>query len=88
MAGSLNDILPEPISEEAERILLDHMKRKMKNACGIAVWLLHAMEERFGPEARQVVKDRISHREVTPRPDPGDPEEERRTQGNHKVQRR
>ena len=34
MSGSLNEILPEPISPEAEEILLDHMKRKMKGACG------------------------------------------------------
>ena len=74
MPGSLNDVLPEPISEENERILLDILKRKMKNAAGMGVRLLHAMEERFGPEAREVVKDMAANREPTPRPDAGEPE--------------
>ena len=74
MKGSLNEILPEPVSPEAEEILLEHMKRKMKGAAGLAVRLLHAMEERFGPEAREVVKQMAEGREVTPRENPGDPE--------------
>ena len=74
MAGSLNDILPEPISEENERILLDLLKRKMKGASGMAVRLLHAMEERFGPEAREVVRDMARNREFVPRPNVGEPE--------------
>ena len=32
MPGSLTDILPEPISEEGQRILLDLLKRKMRRA--------------------------------------------------------
>lgn len=74
MLGSLNDILPEPISEENERVLLELLKRKMKGASGIAVQLLHAMEERFGPEAREVVRDMARNRKATPRPDAGEPE--------------
>ena len=74
MAGSLNDILPEPISEENERVLLDLLKRKMKSASGMAVRLLHAMEERFGPAAREVVHDMARDLEPTPRPDAGEPE--------------
>ena len=74
MPGSLNDILPEPISEENERILLELMKRKIKGAAGLGVQLLHAMEDRFGPEARQVVADMARSRVPTPRSDAGDPE--------------
>ena len=74
MPGSLNDILPEPISEENEKILLDMLKRKMKGAAGLAVRLLHAMEERFGPEAREVVREMAEHRKPTPRADVGEPE--------------
>ena len=74
MPGSLNDILPDPISQENEEILLDLIKRKMTGAAGLTVWLLHKMEERFGPEAREVVRDMIEHREATPRPDAGEPE--------------
>ena len=76
MPGSLNDILPEPISEENEKILLDLMKRKMKGAAGLAVRLLHAMEDRFGPEAREVVRDMAQNREVTPNPEAGDPQDD------------
>ncbi len=74
MPGSLNDILPEPISEENERILLDLLKQKMKGAAGLAVQLLHAMEERFGPEAREVVRDMARNTELAPRTDAGEPE--------------
>lgn len=74
MPGSLNDILPEPISEENERVLLDLLKRKMKSASGMAVRLLHAMEERFGPQAREVVRDMIRDYRPAPRQDAGDPE--------------
>jgi len=74
MPGSLNDILPEPIGEENEKILLDLLKRKMKGAAGLAVQLLHAMEERFGPEAREVVRDMAEHPKPTPRADAGEPE--------------
>ena len=74
MPGSLNDILPEPISEENERVLLDLLKRKMKGAAGFSVQLLNAMEERFGPEAREVVRDMAQQRRLTPRPDAGEPE--------------
>ena len=69
MAGSLNDILPEPISEENERFLLDLLKRKMKGASGMAVRLLHVMEERFGPEAREVVRDMARDLQPTLRTD-------------------
>ena len=64
MRGSLNDILPEPISEEDETVLLDHLKRKMRSAAGMSVLLLRAMEERFGPEAREVVRELAA--QVTP----------------------
>jgi len=96
MGGSLNDILPEPISEESERIILDMLKRKMKGAAGMAVRLLRAMEERFGPEAREVVKDMIAKRQPKPRPDAGDPQKdlhdfcerlERGCVGSHKWER-
>ena len=74
MSGSLNDILPEPISEENEKVLLDMLKRKMKGAAGLGVQLLRAMEERFGPEAREVVHDLAKSHRLTPRPDAGEPE--------------
>jgi len=74
MPGSLNDILPQPISEENEKVLLDLLKRKMKGAAELAVQLLHAMEGRFGPEAREVVREMTQQRRPTPRADTGEPE--------------
>ena len=56
MPGSLNDILPESLNPEAEEIVLELLKHKMKGGASLAVRLLRAMEERFGPEARQVVR--------------------------------
>ena len=74
MPGSLNDILPAPISEENERVILEMLRRKMRGGASLAVRLLHAMEKRFGPEARLVLQDMISDLQPTPRPDAGDPE--------------
>jgi len=74
MTGTLNDILPEPISEENEKILLDHLKQKMKSAASLTVLLLRAMEERFGAGVRETVRDLAKNRAPTPRTDAGEPE--------------
>ena len=78
MPGSLNDILPEPISEENERILLELIKNKLRGALGMSVRLLHAMEGRFGPEAREVVRDMARSYCPKPRPNPAEPQEDLR----------
>lgn len=57
MQGSLNDILPEPMSPENEAVILDLLRRKMAVSLGLAVDLLHAMEKRFGAEAREVLQE-------------------------------
>ena len=67
MLGGLNDILPEPISDANEKVLLELLKRKMKSASRVSVELLRAMEERFGPEAREVARDMISRQRPAPR---------------------
>lgn len=74
MSGSLNEILPEPISQESEKILEAHLKRKMTGALQLAVKLLHAMEKRFGPDAREVVRDMANPSTPAPRSDAGEPE--------------
>lgn len=74
VSGSLNDILPEPISEENERILLDLLKLKLRGAAELTVQLLQAMEERFGPEAREVVYEMARNYAVAPRSETGEPE--------------
>ncbi len=74
MPGNLNDILPEPVSAESEAILLDLLKRKVMASARLTVDLLHSMEARFGPEAREVVRDLARNRAVSPRPEAGAPE--------------
>ena len=76
MSSNLNEILPEPISEQNEKILEQHLKRKMESAIGFAVRLLHAMEERFGPEVREVVRDMARINKITPRPEAGEPKKD------------
>lgn len=56
MPVGLNELLPDPISEANERVVVELVKRKMKTAAAVGVRLLHAMEARFGPEAREVVR--------------------------------
>lgn len=73
MSGGLNEILAEPISEENERIVNDLVKRKMKGVASLSVRLLQAMEERFGPEAREVVRDMTANQKRKPREETGSP---------------
>jgi hypothetical protein len=68
MQGRLNDILPEPISDESENMILDLLRRKMAGGARLAVALLHAMEEKFGPEAREVMKEMVFSRKPHPEP--------------------
>jgi hypothetical protein len=74
MAGSLNEILPDPISEADEKILLDLLKRKITVMADIAVELLHAMEKNFGSRAREVVREIINQQEFEARQNAGKPE--------------
>ena len=78
MLGGLNDLLPEPISEANEKVLLELLKRKMKSASLVSVELLRAMEERFGPEAREVARDMVSGQRPAPRRKVGRLEEDLR----------
>lgn len=96
MSGLLNDVLPDPISADDERILLDLLRRKMMGSARLAVELLHAMEERFGPEARAVMRDLAQRRAYTSRPNPGRPDDdlqefcaglERACVGSHRWER-
>ena len=79
MHGSLNDILPEPISPESEEIIRELLKRKLKGSVSKFVRLMRAMEERFGPEAVEVARELSGG--VTPRPEDqlGTPEEDLHT---------
>jgi len=96
MDGSLNDILPEPISQRNEEALLALLRRKMKGAVSFSVALLHAMEQHFGPEAREVIREMAQGLAPAPRPDHGDPradlqafcrELERGCVGSHRWER-
>jgi hypothetical protein len=96
MQGNLNEILPEPVSPANEEAILALVKRKMKSAANMGVRILRAMEERFGPEAREVLNDMEAKMVPEPRPDAGDPAEdlhrfcdslERGCVGSHKWER-
>ena len=76
MLGGFNDILPEPISEESEKILMELLKRKMRSASRVSVELLRAMEERFGPEAREVARGMVHGQRPTPRQLVGQPQDD------------
>jgi hypothetical protein len=76
MPGSLNDILPQPISQENEEVILDLLKRKMTVSLDLAVELLRAMEKRFGPEAREVVQQMAKEQEFPPEDEFGLPNED------------
>jgi len=79
MQGSLNDILPEPISPENETVILELLKRKMAVSLELAVDLLHAMEQRFGAEAREVLRDMTSKQDFETNDEMKKPEEDLRS---------
>jgi hypothetical protein len=74
MSGSLNEILPDRISEADELVVLELLKRKMTVVADIAVELLHATEKQFGPKARDVARAMIAHQEFDARREVGEPE--------------
>jgi hypothetical protein len=74
MEGCLNEILPESVSPENENALRDLIKRKMKASLTLAVEVLHAMENHFGPEVRDVLSQMVKEQEFPPRDEVGDPE--------------
>ncbi len=74
MPGSLNYILPEPISPENEAVLLDLLKRKMTVCLDLAVDLLRAMEQRFGPDAREVIREMADNQDFDIREEVEEPE--------------
>jgi hypothetical protein len=76
MEGSLNEILPEPISIKNEEAVLNFVKRKMMVSLDLAVEILHAMEKRFGSEAREVIQDMASQQEFDIREEIGSPEKD------------
>jgi len=76
MAGSINDILPQPISQENEDVIQDLLKRKMAVSLDLAVELLHAMEKRFGPEVREVLQQMAIEQEFPPEDEVGIPNED------------
>jgi hypothetical protein len=76
MEGSLNEILPEPISKKNEEAVLNFVKRKMMVSLDLAVEILHAMEKRFGSEAREVIREMAIQQEFDIREKTGSPEKD------------
>jgi hypothetical protein len=55
------------VAWENEKALLDLLRRKMMVSLDLAVEVLHAMERRFGPEARDVIRDMAKQQEFPAR---------------------
>lgn len=73
MEGNFSSILPDSLSEESERILRKQLEDKLTGALQLSLDIVNAMEAKFGPEAREVVRDMIHNKEFAPRENPGDP---------------
>jgi len=76
MCGSIKSILPDPISDEDERIIEEVIKRKTRGAAARLVRVVRAFQERFGAEADEVLASFAP--KVSPRPADqlGTPEED------------
>ncbi|HUV06821.1 MAG TPA: L-2-amino-thiazoline-4-carboxylic acid hydrolase [Spirochaetia bacterium] len=79
MSGSVREILPDGIGEEAESIITELLERKLTSAARLAIDLLQAMERHFGPEAREVAMRMARNRRFEPRSSVGTPQEDLRT---------
>ena len=66
MKSSLKHVLPEEISEEAERLILERIKGKMRGGVGLFVAAVRALEKKYGPEVREVVRDALLTKKARP----------------------
>jgi hypothetical protein len=96
MKGSIKEIFPDSIGERSESMITELLKRKVTSAARLAVELLHAMEERFGSEAREVAMEMARNRVFPSRSETGDPAKdlrdfcldmERKCVGSHRWER-
>ena len=60
MQGSLNDVLPEPVSPEVADAFRDLVKGKLKGCASMLVTVVRALEAKYGPEVMRVAGEAIS----------------------------
>ncbi len=65
MSPSINNVLPEPVSDEVAAAFREVLKRKVKGCAGVLVRCLRALEERYGKEVYAVCEEALAQR--TPR---------------------
>ena len=67
MRSSLKRVLPEEVTAEAETIILEKIRAKMRASCGILVKVVRALEAQFGKETVHMIARKTLH-QVHPRP--------------------
>ena len=76
MKTTLRNVLPEEISEEAEQIILDKIRTKMSGGIRMFVTAMRALEAKYGPEVKEVVREAFLTKDPRPDSDLGDPEDD------------
>lgn len=76
MPGRISELIPEELSPESEAVLRELLKRKVKAACGMLVRVVRILEQRYGPEVKQVVREQIVQRTPREKADFGPAEED------------
>ena len=73
MKTSLQNVLPQELSDESEEIILNKIRAKMSGPIRMFVTAMRALEERFGPEVRDVVREAMHAKKPRPEADTDDP---------------
>ena len=78
MEGTIRSAMPDEISPEAEEVMMQILKRKMKTCASMLVRVVRALEEKFGPEVMETCQAQFG--QYRPRPDSelGGPEDDLR----------
>ncbi len=67
MKGKITELTDEPLSERSEAAIMELLERKTRAAASLAVRLLEAAEEIFGPGSRRKLIEHILAHSVYPR---------------------
>jgi len=76
MVSSLAVVLPEEISTETEAVILKKLRDEAMMGCSMAVRVLRALEEHYGPEAKEVAHKAFGVSKPRPAEQLGDPEQD------------
>ena len=62
--GSLQQALPHPVDPECEGAFLEILRRKMKGAVSMYVEWVRAIQETYGPEAVETIRDSLARKSI------------------------